>query len=824
MTNLLDVWQQVENLLSQGLSLIPVRDKPQIFGGKEYPAKTPFRGWKEYQRRQILVPELWHQMNEQYDTTAVAIIGGAISGNLEIIDIDVKNWPGIDAKLFSDLELLYPDLRRRLRIHKSPSGGYHILYKVTGGQIPGNKKLARKEGQKEAAIETRGEGGYVLAPPSLGYSAFQDVPIPSITWEERCSIISICEGYNEVIKVEKPFNPSKTEQNYYSTNPFEDFNNSPNGERVLVDSGWKEEGRNTRFIWFTRPGKDRGVSASFNIAKRIFYIFTSSTEFEPDRGYQPSTALSILQHGGDRKKTFQHLVSSGYGRVNPTVEKKTAASLARRGDDLPANFSMDARQLHADTQLHLTELHPYGVFWKYNDEDQPYISREKLYNVAFAMGFRYYKANLVRIDGWKIHRIDEREFQDILKAYIKEPEPDRYEEITDAFEAFMQRNGTFTMSRLPHLETEKILNDTANICYKFFRNGFLSIDSKAITFLEYDSFDMLVWSDKVQPRDYNKTSGGLYVDFLEKATNYPALSGHVQRVIGFLSHEYKDETTGFIVVLTEQCPDPKLGGGSGKNVFCNLLSHTTTYTSKPGVQAKMDEKFFQSWNGQRLFGISDVPKNFDFSFLKEPSTGSFIWKKLFKDEIEVSNEDAPKFIVQTNFSYEISDGGLKRRIIPIEFTDFFTKSGGLDVHYGVHFPKGWTAKDWGGFDTFIAECVQAWLIAGRKLSAVPLTETGWEKQWEHTHGSIAAQFVRENFTTWVDIGFISNEDFKTQLEKFYNENSIQHHYRPSSMRINKAVEDWAAKHDVLYQKDQIKRDGYITIKVRTFTDMTKTPF
>ncbi|MDO6575286.1 hypothetical protein, partial [Staphylococcus pasteuri_A] len=66
--------------------------------------------------------------------------------------------------------------------------------------------------------------------------------------------------------------------------------------------------------------------------------------------------------------------------------------------------------------------------------------------------------------------------------------------------------------------------------------------------------------------------------------------------------------------------------------------------------------------------------------MKEPSTGSFIWKKLFKDEIEVSVKDAPKFIVQTNFSYEVTDGGLRRRIIPIEFTNFFTQVGGLDVH------------------------------------------------------------------------------------------------------------------------------------------------
>lgn len=41
--------------------------------------------------------------------------------------------------------------------------------------------------------------------------------------------------------------------------------------------------------------------------------------------------------------------------------------------------------------------------------------------------------------------------------------------------------------------------------------------------------------------------------------------------------------------------------------------------------------------------------------------------------------------MQTNYSYEITDGGLKRRIIPLEFTNFFTDRGGLDVHFKAHF-------------------------------------------------------------------------------------------------------------------------------------------
>ena len=118
MNELSKAWNQIEWLHNAGISLIPVRDKTE----GDYPAKTPYRGWKQYQSEQIPLPDLWSQM-EQHKTEAVAIIAGKVSGNLEIIDIDVKYKPGIDATLFSDLKQLYPELLAKLRINKTPSGG-----------------------------------------------------------------------------------------------------------------------------------------------------------------------------------------------------------------------------------------------------------------------------------------------------------------------------------------------------------------------------------------------------------------------------------------------------------------------------------------------------------------------------------------------------------------------------------------------------------------------------------------------------------------------------------------------------------------------------
>lgn len=759
--------------------------------------------------------QLWHEM-ERHKTEAIGIICGSVSGNLEGIDADEKYMPGISARLFHDIQTLYPDLYPRLRIHGTPSKGFHILYRCAEG-IEGNMKLAgRPATQTELAakpktkvvnfLETRGEGGYLAGPPSLGYTVVQDVPIPDLTAGERMALISLCRSYTYIQSAQaKPYKPTGKDDQYYDVNPFDDFNNRCNPAEVAVELGWTEYRHNNKFIWFTRPGGTaRHVHLSFNLERRFYFCFTGNTELEEHHGYTPSNMVAAMLFGGDKKKTYLYLVNKGFGRVKESIERNKASAAARSGRQLPPNFSQEAQGLHSQVSSQLLQLHPHGTFWKYDDEGAIKISRELFYRVAAGLGFRYHAGDLVRIQGKFIYKIEEREFQDVLKAYIQEPDPLVFEEIADAYESFMQRNGKFTMARLEILPTQDILSDGPDLCYKYFQNGYLVIDVSGINFMPYDTLEALVWFDKIQHRDYATYQGGKYVDYLNKALVTPSSAAPV---LGYLAHEYKDETMAYIIVLTEQCIDPKQGGGSGKNIFCNLLQHTTSYTSKPGVQAKFDEKFFQSWNGQRIFCISDVPNNFDFAFLKEPSSGSFIWKKLFKDEVEVKNEHAPKFIVQTNFSYEVSDGGLKRRIIPLEFTNFFTLAGGLDVHYGVHFPKGWSEQDWNGYDTYIAQAIQTWIQGRRKLSADDLTDTGWEKQFTHTYGATAADFITQNFEEWIKEGFVSNEVWSTRLNDHYRENDIKPNFHVSSKRLYEAISMYCKRNGCVFLNNQLKRAG-----------------
>lgn len=804
------VWQQVELLINDGISLVPVHDQDQTIRGKLYPKKSPYAEWKIYQTERITRQELFHQM-EQHNTTAVAMVCGAISGNLEAIDVDVKYLPGIDARLFADLKELYPDLLAKLRVHKSPSGGCHIIYRIEPGYtIPPSTKLAQRHStpdelqqnpklKSKCFIETRGEGGLICVPPSVGYIVRKDCPIPVLTWAERCTLIELCISYNTYIKADKPYTPNRAEVEYYDENPFEHYNRTVDPVALFEQCGWTYLTTRGQYLLFTRPGGTQGnAHASFNTNQRFYFIFATQSDLDSDRAYNPATILAHYQFNGDKQKAYAWLVANGYGRIKQHIEQSVAKRAAISGNELPKNISQQGQELYQQTVEQLNTQHPYGIFWELDKHDEVKISRERLYAVAEALGFRYNEPGqeVVRIVDNFIYRRTERYFYDTLKAYIHADDGDLLEDICNAYEAFVQKNGSFTITRLQLLDHTLILIDTRDTCYKFYQNGYVIINQSGFELNGYTTLHVqLIWAEKVQQRDYQfNDSGCVYTDFLQHAVNLDQNRQHIMRAIGYLAHDYKDETTGYFIVLSEQCPDPMQGGGSGKNLFCNLLSLTTTFASVPGSQKKQDEKLLQTWRGERVFAISDAPKDFNFTFLKELTTGNAIVKRLFKDEISVGVRDTPKFIVHTNYASDVQDGGVKGRIIQIEFTGFFNRQRGVDVHYSKHFPMDWTADDFAGYDTFICQCVQMWLHGGLKLNNIELSATGWEKQFVVTYGQVLWDFINENWTdNWKD-KFVTNFTFNRQLEDFLNENNIAPKFKPSSQKINKALDEWCRKH------------------------------
>jgi uncharacterized protein YaaR (DUF327 family) len=337
------ITDKAREYLGHQLSVIPTKED-----------KTPTIAWTPYQSNKMSQEEVEDYFNKA-TVKGIAVICGAVSGNLEVIDIDTKYditgalWEEFTSIIQGNLPLVYSSLL----IAQTKSGGYHIYYRCS--LIQGNLKLANRPttrdeknatytkeiesgATKEKAlrvaendkvrvlIETRGQGGYVVAPPTPGYSYIQGEPgnIPILTPEERDSLLSIAKSFNELPQAEpKVSTPTTVTPSSPGLSPFEDYNERGDVVDYLEDKGWKVVRRTAQKIYLLRPGDTTSAySGNFHTELRTLRIFSSSTEFDPDTAYNPSQVFSLLECSGDNRLAYRSLLELGYGEPYTGQELK----------------------------------------------------------------------------------------------------------------------------------------------------------------------------------------------------------------------------------------------------------------------------------------------------------------------------------------------------------------------------------------------------------------------------------------------------------------------------------------------------------------------
>jgi len=280
--------------------------------------------WKTLQQKVIENPEdlfTGAKVNTKFPIYGLGVITGSVNGNLEVIDIDTKNdtkgWIWEDLK--EELENTLPALLGQFLIVQTKSGGYHIYYRSE--TIEGNLKLANNP-KGEAILETRGEGGYVVAPPTPDYTIIQGDynSIPDISQEERDTLLSICRSLDQQKKesplIEQYFTHLPQISNPEDS-PLEAYNKEGASVVIplLVSHDWKEVERSGDRVKLKRPGETTAHSSGdFHIGKNLFKVFSTSTVFESGKGYSPASVFCLLECGGDWKLTYQRLLERGYGK------------------------------------------------------------------------------------------------------------------------------------------------------------------------------------------------------------------------------------------------------------------------------------------------------------------------------------------------------------------------------------------------------------------------------------------------------------------------------------------------------------------------------
>lgn len=239
----------------------------------------------------------------EYPDANVGIATGEPSGFF-VVDIDPRNrGMRLDKEtreyVFEEALAAEYDQRFTLlaevetRRAQTGSGGLHLLFTLPEGRLRG--KLA-------TGIDIKSTGGYIVAPPSVHpeggvYEWLNDEdPAPAPDW------------LLELIVVQTEPEERRREPDPDDDRPGTRFNALASWREILEPHGWTFDHMDGETEYWRRPGKDEGISASANFeASGLFYVWSTSTDFEPHRGYDKVGVYALLNHGGDIQATIDEI-------------------------------------------------------------------------------------------------------------------------------------------------------------------------------------------------------------------------------------------------------------------------------------------------------------------------------------------------------------------------------------------------------------------------------------------------------------------------------------------------------------------------------------
>ncbi len=337
-----------------GLSIIPVHEDG---------SKAPAVAWTKYQTERA-DPEQVRDWDFGQRTGLGVVTGFADLTMLESDDAALVNR-------FKDLAQAsgLGELIERISAgyeEETPSGGVHWFYRCS--EVRGNTTLAKRpqpDGKRKALMQTRGRGGYVVVAPSHGKVHPSGKPyrllrggfatIATITPEEQVALWALARSLDECLRPEdirstlRPISPASGDR------PGDLFNAVATWDDILTPHGWTFVFQRGGVGYWRRPGKSEGISATTNWGGYdYFYPFTSSTEFDEERGYTRFSVYAYLEHGGNFIEAARALKAQGYGAQGPRF---TTAKLAGETVDVatPEAEVGDKDRAIAELRMRLVE-------------------------------------------------------------------------------------------------------------------------------------------------------------------------------------------------------------------------------------------------------------------------------------------------------------------------------------------------------------------------------------------------------------------------------------------------------------------------------------
>ena len=621
----------------------------------------------------------------------IGIACGVVSEGFYCIDFDAKNNEPITQ--IYEKYISFPGIKRMIQDGlissvKSPSGGYHIYFKYTG-EILKTQKLALWS-TKTVMIELRGEGSYVCTVPSDGYqyiSKNEILKLEPLENQEATYLLELAMSFNmfkEVVN-EKYHERGVWAENWKPTTPEGKYNIEfqEHAKDLLKKHGWRQsKTRNDNTEYWTRPNKEEkdGYSATFNYYPGMFYIFSQDgacLPFLSNRAYSPFNILSILKYDGDWKKAK---------------------------DDLREKFNMvDSDQ-----------------FWSVSEKGNYSLNNKRFKNFLENNDFFKRSPNLVSTfdfvqkDGIFLKIVYEKDIKDFVLSWI-----DENKHAEGVYNLMTGNLKFFKREFLSMLSTKevKMLKDTKDSCFLYYRNCVVKVTKKGKSILSYDEIKLSVWKDQVIDRDYNTHDHhpSEYRSFIwcisgKDNKKYKSF----QSIIGYLLHSYKTNSNNKAIIFNDEIISDNPNGRSGKGLFWNALKKLRKVQSLDGKTFDFNKNFpYQGVSTDcQILVFDDVKKSFSFEQLFSVITEGITIEYKGKDSIKLDVVESPKIIITTNYTIQGDSASFNARKFDVEMSSYFSDKYTPIDEFGRELFNDWDDEEWSRFDNYMIECIRIYLENG----------------------------------------------------------------------------------------------------------------
>lgn len=273
----------------------------------------------------------------------------------------------------------------------------------------------------------------------------------------------------------------------------------------------------------------------------------------------------------------------------------------------------------------------------------------------------------------------------------------------------------------------RIMHDTANEKYFFFRNTVVCVTKKHIITIPYEEMKIgRIMANSIIDRDYMGSRGYLTMesDFchfcLKICGDNPKRLESLMSILGYLMHDYYDTDLRAAYFTDVNLDNSKrAAGGTGKGILGYALSLMLNRNSREDVKyVAIPGKGFVSTDPKRyaaadittqLIHIQDLDKKFRFGDLYNDITDGATFQKHYKNPVY----RRVKIMLSMNQALDLQGSSDKRRVVIFELANFFSEKLRPEAYFKHRFfDKNWGKEQWSLFDEFMIRCVQIYLKKG----------------------------------------------------------------------------------------------------------------